>query len=145
MIKFAINSITYLIIALILSFSGSCGYIKNNRPNIIIIIADDIGFSDIGCYGGEIKTPNIDRLAENGLRFSSFYNMAKCNPTRSTMLTGLYSGGNGAVHLAHLTRKAGYYNIMSGKEHFDFWVPDYCRAENVFDHSIWKIRTPFLS
>ncbi len=112
---------------------------ENNRrkPNILLIMADDIGYSDIGCYGGEIKTPNIDRLAEAGVRFSTFYNMAKCNPTRSSLLTGLYNGGDGAVHLAHITKQAGYFNIMSGKEHFDNWVPDYCKAENVFDHSFY--------
>ncbi|RMG73923.1 MAG: arylsulfatase [Bacteroidetes bacterium] len=98
-------------------------------------MADDIGFSDLGCYGSEIETPHIDRLAEAGLRFTTFYNMAKCDPTRSTLLTGRYQGGPGAVHLAQLTRLAGYFNIMSGKEHFNQWVPDYCRAENVFDHS----------
>ncbi|CAN0086860.1 unnamed protein product, partial [Chrysoparadoxa australica] len=110
------------------------------------IIADDIGFSDIGSYGSEIKTPNIDFLAKNGLRFKTFYNMAKCNPTRSSMLTGLYKGGEGAVHLAHLTKEAGYYNVMSGKEHFDGWVPDYCKAENVFDHSFyfWATTEYFL-
>ena len=107
------------------------------QPNILLIMADDIGVSDIGSYGSEISTPNIDRLANEGLRFTTFYNMAKCNPTRSTMLTGRYTGGNGAVHLAHLTKEAGYYNIMSGKEHFDGWVPDYCKAENVFDHSFY--------
>ena len=100
-------------------------------------MGDDIGISDIGCYGSEINTPNIDRLANEGLRFTTFYNMAKCDPTRSSLLTGLYKGGNGAVHIAQLTKKAGYYNIMSGKEHFDRWVPDYCKAENVFDHSFY--------
>jgi arylsulfatase len=109
-------------------------------------MGDDIGYSDIGCYGSEIKTPNLDRLGNEGMRFTSFYNMAKCNPTRSSMLTGLYKGGNGAVHLAHLTKKAGYQNIMSGKEHFDNWVPDYCKAENVFDHSFyfWATTEYFL-
>jgi len=63
------------------------------RPNIILIMADDLGYSDIGCYGGEIHTPNIDRLAREGLRFQTFYNMAKCNPTRPSLLTGLYKGG----------------------------------------------------
>ena len=116
------------------------------KPNIILIMADDIGISDIGCYGGEIQTPNIDFLAENGLKFTTFYNMAKCNPTRSSLLTGLYKGGNGAVHLAHLTKNAGYHNIMSGKEHFDSWVPDYCKAETVFDHSFyfWATTEYFL-
>jgi len=124
---------------LIILFIGlfACSNPDDKKPNIVLIMADDIGFSDIGCYGSEINTPNIDRLAENGLRFTTFYNMAKCNPTRSSLLTGLYKGGNGAVHLAHLTKKAGYQNIMSGKEHFDNWVPDYCKAENVFDHSFY--------
>jgi arylsulfatase len=108
---------------------------KSPRPNIVLIMLDDVGISDIGCYGGEIATPNIDRLADNGLRFTTFYNMAKCNPTRSTMLTGLYKGGNGAVHLATLARQAGYLTMMSGKDHFDPWVPDYCRADKVFDLS----------
>ncbi|MEQ9306109.1 MAG: sulfatase-like hydrolase/transferase, partial [Marinoscillum sp.] len=119
---------------------------EKKRPNIILIMGDDIGFSDIGSYGGEIKTPNLDRLAYGGLRFTSFYNMAKCNPTRSSLLTGLYTGGNGAVHLAHLTKKAGYSNIMAGKEHFDSWVPEYCKAENVFDHSFyfWATTEYFL-
>jgi len=116
------------------------------KPNIVLIMADDIGISDIGCYGSEINTPNIDRLAQQGVRFSTFYNMAKCNPTRSSMLTGLYHGGEGAVHIAQLTKQAGYYNIMSGKEHFDSWVPDYCSAENVFDHSFyfWATTEYFL-
>ena len=117
-----------------------------DHPNIVLIMADDIGISDIGCYGSEIQTPNIDRLAEEGLRFVNFYNMAKCDPTRSTLLTGLYKGGKGAVHIARLTRQAGYFNIMSGKEHFDDWVPAYCRAENVFDHSFyfWATTEYFL-
>ncbi len=129
------------ILLTLLSAVTSCSNTKKERraerPNIILIMADDIGFSDIGCYGSEIHTPNIDRLAREGLRFRTFYNMAKCNPTRSSLLTGLYHGGDGAVHIAQLTKQAGYFNIMSGKEHFDKWVPDYCKAENVFDHSFY--------
>jgi arylsulfatase len=60
------------------------------RPNIIIIMADDVGYSDIGCYGGEVATPNLDRLAGNGVRFTQFYNMGRCCPTRASLLTGLY-------------------------------------------------------
>lgn len=133
-----------LISPLIVSYS--CSKSIPDKPNIILIMADDIGFSDIGCYGSEINTPNIDYLANEGLRFKTFYNMGKCNPTRSTLLTGLYNGGNGAVHIATLTKEAGYFNIMSGKEHFDNWVPDYCRAENVFDHSFsfWATTEYFL-
>ena len=62
------------------------------RPNIILIMSDDVGFSDIGCYGGEINTPNLDRLAANGLRFSQFYNVARCCPTRASLLTGIRPG-----------------------------------------------------
>jgi len=60
------------------------------RPNIIIVMADDMGFSDLGCYGGEIKTPTIDRLAGQGLRFSQFYNCAVCGPSRASLMTGCY-------------------------------------------------------
>ena len=62
-----------------------------DRPNIMIILADDLGFSDLGCYGGEIETPNLDRLAANGLRFTNFYNTGRCWPTRSSILTGYYA------------------------------------------------------
>ncbi len=135
--------LSVLLLTLIIA---SCAEKKESRPNIILIMGDDIGISDIGAYGGEIETPNIDRLANEGLRFTTFYNMAKCNPTRSSLLTGLYTGGNGAVHLANLTKEAGYFNIMSGKEHFDPWVPEYCKAENVFDHSFyfWATTEYFL-
>ena len=135
-------------VAILTAMAGLCACNTESppRPNIVLIMADDIGISDIGCYGGEILTPNIDRLAREGLRFTTFYNMAKCDPTRSSMLTGRYKGGNGAVHIAQLTGRAGYFNIMSGKEHFNDWVPDYCRAENVFDHSFyfWATTEYFL-
>ena len=58
------------------------------RPNIVLIMTDDMGFSDIGCYGGEIETPNIDRLAAGGVKFSQFYNCGKCEPTRAALITG---------------------------------------------------------
>jgi Sulfatase len=59
------------------------------RPNIVVILLDDLGYSDLGCFGGEIRTPNIDRLAADGLRFTRFYNAARCCPTRAALLTGL--------------------------------------------------------
>jgi arylsulfatase A-like enzyme len=62
------------------------------RPNILLIMSDDVGFSDIGCYGSEIATPNLDSLAQNGIRFTQFYNTARCCPTRAALLTGLYPG-----------------------------------------------------
>jgi arylsulfatase A-like enzyme len=61
-----------------------------DRPNIIVILADDMGYSDIACYGGEIPTPNLDALAKDGLRFTKFYNTGRCCPTRASLLTGLY-------------------------------------------------------
>ena len=107
----------------------------DERPNIILIMGDDIGYSDLGCYGSEIETPNLDRLAENGLRFRTFYNSAKCNPTRSSMLTGLYKGDERAVNMATVLGNAGYTTITTGKEHFDKWVPEHCYAEQAFDRS----------
>ena len=61
------------------------------RPNILLILADDMGYSDLGCYGGEIRTPNLDGLAANGVRFTQFYNTARCWPTRAAILTGYYA------------------------------------------------------
>ena len=63
---------------------------EGRRPNIVLIMADDLGFSDLGCYGGEISTPNLDRLAAEGMRFTQFYNCAVCNASRAAMLTGVY-------------------------------------------------------
>ena len=93
------------------------------KPNIILIMADDLGYSDIGCYGGEIKTPNLDSLAENGLRFTQFYNCAKCSPTRATLLTGQYDQAVGVQNMqygatfAEVLRAVGYRTIASGKWH----------------------------
>ena len=61
------------------------------KPNIVLILNDDMGYSDIGCYGGEVETPNLDRLAQNGLRFTQFYNTARCWPSRSALLSGYYA------------------------------------------------------
>ncbi|MBE7176228.1 MAG: arylsulfatase [Mucilaginibacter polytrichastri] len=107
------------------------------RPNIIVILADDLGYSDIGCYGGEVHTPNIDFLAKNGLRYTQFYNTSRCCPTRASLLTGLYSHQAGigkmteaedepgyrgritenTVTLAEMLKTAGYNTAMSGKWH----------------------------
>ncbi len=109
------------------------------KPNVLLILADDLGFSDLGCYGGEIATPRIDSLAESGLRFTQFYNTSRCWPTRGSLLTGYYAqqirrdadadgrGGGGdrnprpewAVLLPRLLAGAGYRSYHTGKWHID--------------------------
>ena len=81
---------------------------KTRKPNVVLILNDDMGFSDIGCYGGEIDTPNLDRLAANGLRFSQFYNTARCSPSRASMLTGLHPHQTGVGILTYDSGPEGY-------------------------------------
>lgn len=122
-----------------------------SRPNIVLIMADDMGFSDLGSYGGEISTPNLDRLAEGGLRFTQFYNAARCVPTRASLLTGLYPheagighmvgrSANGlyngdlsreAITLAEGLDAAGYSSYMAGKWHVTPWRSG---APNIVDN-----------
>jgi arylsulfatase len=110
---------------------------RDPRPNIVLIMADDLGYSDLGCYGGEIQTPNLDRLAAGGLRFTQFYNTARCCPTRAALMTGLYPHQAGVgrmtfddglpgyrgqltentVTIAEALRTAGYHTAMTGKWH----------------------------
>ena len=78
----------------------SLNFASAQKPNIVVILADDMGFSDLGCFGSEIPTPNIDRLAKNGVRFSQFYNTARCCPTRASLLTGLYQHQTGIGMMA---------------------------------------------
>ena len=103
----------------ILTMALALGAMAADRPNILIILTDDMGFSDLGCFGGEIETPNLDALANNGLRFTEFYNTARCWPTRATMLSGRYSNalGKKQVTIAQLLKTAGYQTAMSGKWH----------------------------
>ncbi len=79
-----------------------------DRPDILVILADDMGYSDIGCFGGEIKTPTLDRLAANGLRLTQFYNTARCCPTRASLLTGLYPHQAGIGHMMQETPFPAY-------------------------------------
>lgn len=124
----------YLITLLLAA--GCC--IAAERPNIVLILADDMGYSDLGCYGSEIETPVLDGLAENGLRYTGFHNAARCCPTRASLLTGLYpheAGVGGMVYgedlgpgyrthlndtcttLAQVLGNAGYHTMLSGKWH----------------------------
>ncbi|MDD4873047.1 MAG: arylsulfatase [Kiritimatiellae bacterium] len=130
---------------------------SEKRPNIIVILTDDMGFSDLGCYGSEIGTPNLDKLAENGLRFTQFYNTARCCPTRACLLTGLYphqaavghmmqnNGLDGyqgdlsrnAVTIAEALKPAGYSTYCVGKWH----VTPFKEKEN--DKHNWPLQRGF--
>ncbi|MAS97035.1 MAG: sulfatase [Verrucomicrobiales bacterium] len=121
------------------------------RPNIIVLFADDMGYSDIGCFGSEIETPNLDRLASNGLRFTQFHNTGRCCPSRASILTGLYPhqadighmAGDlkvpgyrdrisfNAVTLAEVLGSAGYHTIMTGKWHLG-WKDEGCPTARGF-------------
>jgi arylsulfatase len=86
-----------------------------NKPNIVLILNDDMGYSDIGCYGGEIETPNLDRLAANGLRFSQFYNTARCSPSRASLLTGLHPHQTGIGVLTYDFGPEGYAGNLNNR------------------------------
>lgn len=133
---------------------------QDNRPNIVLIMADDMGYSDIGCYGGEIETPNLDRLAADGLRFRQFYNNARCCPSRASLMTGLYPHQAGIGHMtndpedsaafnyglpsytgdlnfesvtiAEVLKSAGYQTLMTGKWHLGY-----------HDRSRWPLQRGF--
>ena len=134
-----------LVIAAVVAIPSAQSHIARAtppRPNIVIILVDDMGFSDVGCYGGEIETPNIDRLAEQGLRFTQFYNAGRCCPTRASLLTGRHPHQVGIGHMtepperplgfegayqgylnannttiAQLLKTVGYHTLMAGKWH----------------------------
>ena len=133
-----------------------------NPPNIVIIMADDMGYSDIGCYGGEIETPHLDRLAAGGLRFTQFYNAARCCPTRASLLTGLYPhqagvgsmvgvGGKepgyrgrlneSCVTIAEGLKRAGYTTLMSGKWHVTHYR--YQNPEPTLHRGTWPLQRGF--
>lgn len=132
------------------------------RPNIIVIMSDDVGYSDIGCYGSEIETPHLDALAAGGVRFTQFYNTARCCPTRASLLTGLYSHQAGighmvddwsakvgdayagdlsrrAVTIAEALKSAGYATYMAGKWH----VTQKTHPENDGDKGNWPRQRGF--
>jgi arylsulfatase A-like enzyme len=123
-----------LIVACVFALNSTA---QAKRPNVLLIMADDLGYSDLGCYGGEIETPNLNGLAKQGLRFTQFYNTARCWPTRAALLTGYYaqqvrrdavpglpSGGRGqrqpwAQLLPNYLKPLGYRSYHSGKWHLD--------------------------
>lgn len=101
------------------------------RPNVVVIMVDDLGYSDIGCYGSEIDTPNLDALAAGGTRFSQFYNTAKCHSSRVSLLTGQYCIAAGDTSLSHgvtsaeVLRDSGYFTAMTGKWHLRHQPTDF--------------------
>ncbi len=137
------------VLAILLSVFSSDHSAFSAAPNIVFILADDLGYSDLGCYGGEIETPNLDSLAKNGLRFTQFYNTARCWPTRGALMTGYYAqqihrdalpelagGGQGtrqdwARLLPDYLKVLEYRSYHSGKWHIDGKVLD-----GGFDHSL---------
>jgi arylsulfatase len=156
-----INITAQLICAAIATafWTAPAGAHAAQRPNIILILADDLGFSDIGCYGSEIPTPNLDKLAAGGVRFREFYNTARCCPSRASLLTGLYAHQAGIGHmmggpdkyigyadgltsdcvtLAEALGTAGYSTYMSGKWH----VTRYTGA-NAPNKSNWPLQRGF--
>ena len=142
-----------------LSLALACTSPAADQPNIILIMSDDMGFSDIGCYGGEIKTPNLDKLAKGGVRFSQFYNTGRCCPTRASLLSGLYMHQAGIGHMtsnyglpayrgdlnkqcltiAEALKPAGYRTYMTGKWH----VTPYKGADPNPDKSNWPRQRGF--
>ena len=110
---------------------------SSSKPNILLILNDDMGFSDLGCYGGEVHTPNLDQLAVDGLKYTQFYNTARCCPSRASLLTGLHPHQTGVGHMTgddgldgyrgdindrcvtipEALKGAGYSTYMSGKWH----------------------------
>ncbi len=150
--------IGFLYLVLLLSL-GSCieeskKNNKDNRPNILLLVADDLGYADLGCYGGDIETPNIDMLANEGLRFSSFQTSPSCAPTRAMLLSGNdnhiagmgsqdlitkefgYEGKltNRVATIPQILRKSGYHTYMAGKWHLGY-TPEANPHQNGFEHS----------
>lgn len=131
------RSVLGLLLPLTMIAAASFAGTTPHKPDIVVFLADDMGWSDLGCYGGEIETPHLDRLAAGGLRFTQFYNAGRCCPTRASLLTGLYPHQAGVGHMvddkglpgytgdlqhdcitiAEALRPAGYRTLMSGKWH----------------------------
>jgi arylsulfatase len=136
-IRIAVVFFSFLFVGQAVANDSGAESVTDDRPNFVFILADDLGYSDLGCYGGEIETPNLDSLASNGLRFTQFYNTGRCWPTRASLMTGYYphqvhrdklpklGGGAGgkrqkwARMLPDFLKPHGYRNYHSGKWHLD--------------------------
>lgn len=152
----------FIFLASLIFFSckSKIDYTKQQPPNIILILADDMGFSDLGCYGSEIQTPNLDALANNGIRYTQFYNTSRCCPTRASLLTGLYPHQTGlgwmtvtdlkqagyraeisnqCVTIGEVLQKSGYSTYISGKWHVN--KDDECE-QNSPQHN-WPLQRGF--
>ncbi|MFK7765667.1 MAG: arylsulfatase [Mariniblastus sp.] len=122
---FSIRLVTAIVLVVFAFNQTAISDETKSKPNIVLIMVDDMGFSDIGCYGGEVETPNLDRLASEGMRFTQFYNNGKCTTTRASLVTGLYPRGtNGSKHLrwnmvtiGEVMQDCGYMTALCGKWH----------------------------
>jgi arylsulfatase A-like enzyme len=127
---FAAFTLSLLILPCVAAVEVKSGS-QTQKPNILVILTDDLAYSDLGCYGSEIDTPNLDRLANNGLRFSQFYNTAKCHSSRVSLLTGRWCIQAGdikmdkAVTIPEVLAPAGYSTMMTGKWHLDKQPTDF--------------------
>ncbi len=121
-------NIKFILLSLAICGFTACTPQSNEKPNILLILVDDMGYSDIGCFGSEIHTPNLDRLAANGIRYTQMHNTSKCFPSRATLLTGIYAQQSGydvtykqplkhAVTIGEVLQTAGYRTLWSGKHH----------------------------
>ena len=151
------NTVALALLSMLATLLLSFDLKADTRPNILLIMSDDMGYSDIGCYGSEIRTPNLDRMAANGLRFTQFYNGARCCPTRASLLTGLYAHQAGVGHMlgdqglpgyqsglnkesvtiAEALIRSGYRAYMSGKWH----VTTHIKPEGPKDN--WPLQRGF--
>ena len=113
MVRIALRSLPFLVLAGCAVGSAIPTASQDDRPNIVVILADDLGYSDLGSYGGEIRTPTLDRLARDGLRFTHFYNAGRCVPTRAALLTGLYPHQVGLGRMTSEQNLPGYRGALS--------------------------------